>query len=314
MRNESDFLIDSVMEAVAIGRNSGARVEISHLKTSGKRNFGLVKTVLDLMAYYRRFGIEVTGDTYPCIFGHTGLQNCFPAWTRAQGPDGFLEFLKDDEKKKQIKYELARPSVAWENILLDAGFDETIISSSEKFGEFEGKSVSEISRMLKKDPYETICDLIAEDLDISVLVGGLGKEDMEYALRHDRCMICSDAAVLEFGKGMYHPRNYRAFTRVLSKYVREEKLLTLEQAIRKMSSLPAWKLGLPDRGLLKPGMQADMAIFDPWTLNYTSEYADPHHYSEGMIYVLVNGRLVISEGNFTDEKPGVVLKKYCLSI
>ncbi len=309
MRNESDLLIDSVMEAITIGRKSGARVEISHVKTSGKRNFGLAKTALDLMEYYRRFGVEVTGDTYPCIFGHTGLQNCFPAWTRAQGPDGFLEILKDDEKRKQIKYELARPSVAWENILLDAGFDETIISGSDKFKEFEGKSISEISRLLKKGPYETIFDLLAEDLSVGVLVGGLGKEDMEYALTHDLCMVCSDAAVLEFGKGMCHPRNYRAFTRVLSKYVREEKLLTLEQAIRKMSALPAWKLGLGDRGLLKPGMRADMAIFDPWSLNYTSKYGDPHHYSEGMAYVLVNGRPVISEGSFTEEMPGAVLRK-----
>jgi N-acyl-D-aspartate/D-glutamate deacylase len=153
----------------------------------------------------------------------------------------------------------------------------------------------------------TLKDL--KDLDISVLIGGLGQEDMEYALTHELCMICSDAAVLEFGQGMCHPRNYRAFTKVLSKYVREEKLLTMERAIRKMSCLPAWKLGLGDRGLLKPGMRADMAIFDPWTLNYTSEYGDPHHYSEGMAYVLVNGRPVISEGDFADEMPGLVLKK-----
>jgi N-acyl-D-aspartate/D-glutamate deacylase len=113
----------------------------------------------------------------------------------------------------------------------------------------------------------TLKDL--KDLDISVLIGGLGQEDMEYVLTHDLCMICSDAAVLEFGQGMCHPRNYRAFTKVLSKYVREEKLLTMERAIRKMSCLPAWKLGLGDRGLLKPGMRADMAIFDPLTLNFT---------------------------------------------
>lgn len=309
MRNESDLLIDSVMESIIIGRNSGARVEISHIKTSGKRNFGLAKTVLDLMEYYRRFGVEVTGDTYPCIFGHTGLQNCFPAWTRAAGPAGFLEILKSSEKKNRIKYELARPSVAWENILLDAGFDGTIISGTAKFQEFEGKSIAEISRILKKDPYETIFDLIADDLDIAVLVGGLGPQDMEYALTHDLCMVCSDAAVLEFGQGMCHPRNYRAFTKVLSTYVRQEKLLTMEQAIRKMSCLPAWKLGLSDRGLLKPGLRADMAIFDPWALNYTSDYGDPHHYSTGMAYVLVNGRPVISEGDFTEEMPGAVLRK-----
>jgi len=309
MRNESDFLIDSVIEAITIARSSGVRAQISHLKTSGKRNFGLDQTVLQLMEYYRRFGVEITCDVYPCIFGHTGLENCFPLWTRTKGMVHFLNILKQKDNREKIKYELSRPSVGWENILLDAGFDETIISGSQKFKEYEGKSINELSVILKKDPFDTIFYLVTNDPGISVLVGGLGKEDMEYVLQHPLSMICSDAQVMKKNQVMCHPRNYRAFTKVLSKYVREDHLLTLEEAIRKMTSFPAWKLGLGDRGLIKSGFKADLAIFDLWNVKYKSEYGNPHHYSEGMVYVLTNGEMVIDKGQFVEEIAGGKLLK-----
>lgn len=309
MRNESDFLIDSVIEAITIARSSGVRTQISHLKTSGKRNFGLDQTVLQLMEYYRRFAVEITCDVYPCIFGHTGLENCFPLWTRTKGMVHFLDILKQKDNREKIKYELSRPSIGWENILLDAGFDETIISGSQKFKEYEGKSINELSVILKKDPFDTIFYLVANDPGIAVLVGGLGKKDMEYVLQHPLSMICSDARVMKKNQVMCHPRNYRAFTKVLSKYVREDHLLTLEEAIRKMTSFPAWKLGLGDRGLIKPGFKADLAIFDLWNVKYKSKYGDPHHYSEGMVYVLTNGEMVIYKGQFVEEITGGKLLK-----
>jgi N-acyl-D-amino-acid deacylase len=277
MRNESDFLIDSVIEAITIARRSGVRAQISHLKTSGKRNFGLDQTVLQLMEYYRRFGVEITCDTYPCIFGHTGLENCFPLWTRTKGMVHFQNILKQKDNREKIKYELSRPSIGWENILLDAGFDETIISGSKKFKEYEGKSINELSVILNKDPFDIIFYLVTNDPGIAILVGGLGKEDMEYVLQHPLSMICSDAQVMKKNQVMCHPRNYRAFTKILSKFVREDHLLTLEEAIRKMTSFPAWKLGLGDRGLIKPGFKADLAIFDLWNVKYKSEYGDPPH-------------------------------------
>jgi len=309
MRNESDFLIDSVIEAITIARRSGVRTQISHLKTSGKRNFGLDQTVLQLMEYYRRFEVEITCDTYPCIFGNTGLENCFPLWTRTKGMVHFLNILKQKDNREKIKYELSRPSIGWENILLDAGFDKTIISSSQKFKEYEGKSINKLSFILKKDPFDTIFYLVANDPFIAVLVGGLGKEDMEYVLQHPLSMICSDAQATKKSQEMCHPRNYRAFTKVLSKYVREDHALTLEEAIRKMTSFPAWKLGLDDRGLIKPGFKADLAIFDLWNVKYKSEYGNPHHYSEGMVYLLTNGEMVIEKGQFVEEIAGGKLLK-----
>jgi N-acyl-D-amino-acid deacylase len=309
MRNESDFLIDSVIEAITIARSSGVRTQISHLKTSGKRNFGLDQTVLQLLEYYRRFGVEITCDAYPCIFAHTGLENCFPLWTRTKGMVHFLNILKQKDNREKIKYELSRPSIGWENILLDAGFDETIISGSQKFKEYEGKSINELSVIFKKDPFDTIFYLVANDPGIAVLVGGLGKEDMEYVLQHPLSMICSDARVMKKSQEMCHPRSYRAFTKVLSKYVREDHVLTLEEAIRKMTSFPAWKLGLGDRGLIKPRFKADLVIFDFWNVKYKSEYGDPHHYSEGMVYVLTNGEMVIDKGQFVEEIAGGKLLK-----
>ncbi len=307
IRNESDFLIDAVMEAIHIGRESGVRVQISHLKTSGKRNFGLDKTVLELMEYYRRFGIEVTSDTYPCIYGQTGLENCMPAWTRESGKEGLIDILKNPEKRNRVRSELSRPSLDWENILLDAGFDETYLAETKRFKEYRGKSLSEISDLMKKDAYDVVFDLVQEEPEVSVLVGGLGEADMEMVLSHDLNITCSDSEVVGLNEGMPHPRTYRAFTRAMTTYARDRKLFTLENAIRKMTSMPAWKLGMYDRGIIRPGMKADLALFDYWELKYHAEYGDPHHYSTGMHHVFVNGKPVIENKEFTMNKPGMVV-------
>ena len=304
MRNESDLLIDSFMEAVTISRQSKVRTQISHLKTSGKRNFGLDEIVLKLMEYYRRFKIEITCDVYPCIYGHTGLENCLPVWSRKEGKEAFLNIIKQKHYQEKIRKELARPSVEWENILLDAGFEETIVSGSKKLCQYEGKSIKEIALMLKKDPYDTIFYLLLNDPDIAILVGGLGEKDMEMVLQHSLSMVCSDARVLKKNPEMCHPRNYRAFTKVLADYVREKGMLSLEKAIWKMTSFPAWKLGLSNRGLIKPGFFADLCIFDFWNLNYYSHYGDPHHYSKGMVYVMTNGQMIIEDGRFNGNAVG----------
>lgn len=309
MRNESDLILDSVLEAIEVGCKSGVRVQISHLKASGERNFGLTKTALELMEYYRRFGLEITCDVYPCIFSNTGLENCLPSWTREDGREGFLKILNDKEKREKIVDELCRTSIKWENILLDAGFDETILCNTTKLSEYEGKTISEVAKILDINPYEAIFHILLIDPDISVIAGGMSEDDVQYILKHDLSMVCSDGAIVEFGEGKPHPRNYMAFTRILSKYVREENVLPLEKAINKMTNLPAWKLGLNDRGIIKPGFKADLAIFDLWNVKTKADYGDPHHYSDGMKYVVINGKIVYKDSNFTGEMPGIVLKK-----
>ncbi|MDD4568597.1 MAG: D-aminoacylase [Tepidanaerobacteraceae bacterium] len=306
VRNESDLLIDAVLEAIQIGKQSGVRVEVSHHKASGKRNWGLLKTTLGLMEYYRRFGVEVTCDVYPCTFSNTGLYDCLPAWIRGEA---FKEMIKDDDNKARLKQELSRPSTEFENIILDAEFDGIIISSSQEFKEYEGKSIADISQELQKDPYDTIFYLLEREKGIQVLAGGMSEEDIRYVIQHDLSMICSDSSIIGFGEGLPHPRGYMAFTKIISQYVREEGLISLEAAVKKMSYMPAWKLGLRDRGLLKPGFKADISVFDYWNVNYTSNYSDPHHYSTGMVHVLVNGKPAILNQQHTGAIPGKVLRK-----
>lgn len=309
IRNESDLLIESVLEAISIGRNSGTRVEISHHKASGKRNFGLVKTTLDLMEYYRRFGVEVTCDVYPFIFFSTGLYSLFPTWIRSDGLDGFLKMIKQDEVKARLRNELSRPSEEWENVMLDCGFDELIIAKSERFKEYEGKTINQISKLTGEDQYDVIFHIIENDPDISIIGGGMSEDDVKYVLKHRLSMIGSDGCAMKLGGGMPHPRNFCTFSRVLSKYVRDEEVITLEQAVMKMSYNAAWKLGINDRGLIKPGFKADISIFDLWNVTCRSDFGDPNHYSKGMYYVMVDGKFVISNEKFTGELPGRVLKK-----
>lgn len=309
IRNESDLLVESVIETINIGRRSGARIQVSHHKASGKRNWGLVRNTLELMEYYRRFGLEITCDVYPCTMCSTDLYSFFPNWSRQGGKEEFLSIIKDDEIRKKIKWQLTRPSEDWENILLDAGFDELIIASSKKLREFEGKTTAEIARELKMDPYDTVFYLIENDPEISVIAGGMSEDDVRYIIKHPLSMIGSDGYVKKPGEGVPHPRNYRAFTKVLERYVREEGILSLEQAVHKMAYCAAWKLGLQDRGLIKQGFKADISIFDFWNVKYGSEFGDPHHYSKGMTHVIINGRFAIRDEKFTGEFSGKALIK-----
>ena len=311
IRNESDLLIEATLEAIKIGKESGARVEISHHKASGDRNWGLVRTTLSLMEYYRRFGVEVTCDVYPYTYASTGLLYLFPPWIRDKGQEEFLRLIQKPKVRKKLKIELSRPSTTWENILLDAGFRGTVIAHSERFREYEGKSLMEISHLLQKNPYTLMFDLIAEDPHISVIVGGMSEEDVEFVISHRLSMIGSDGLVQEFGVGYPHPRSYGTFPRVIAEYVRKKKLLPLEAAIKKMTYLPAWKLGLQDRGLIKEGFVADIVLFDFWTVKDTATFMNPHSYAEGIKYVIINGEIALENGKLTKNKPGRVLRRWC---
>jgi len=169
--------------------------------------------------------------------------------------------------------------------------------------------VAEISKHLGKDPLDTIFYLVENDINISVITGGMSEDDVRSIIKSELSMICSDSEVMKLGRAMPHPRGYRAFTRFLSTYVRDESIISLPEAIRKITSMPAWKLGIPDRGLIKPGFKADIAVFDYWELNYSSDYGDPHRYSEGMVYVFNNGKPIIMDRKYTGEMPGRVLRK-----
>jgi len=320
LRSESDQLLEAVQEAVRIGQASRTRVQISHHKVAGRRNWGLVRTSLDLMEQSRRQGVEVTCDVYPCVAGATGLLALFPSWTHRRGKDGFLAFLKDPEARARIKREVSRPMKGSANLLFDAGFDGVRVADSRVFPQYLGKSLADIARLggvalaagadpTPGDPLDVLLDLAERDFDLGITLFSMSEADVRHVLAHRLSCVCSDAAVPIPGEGLPHPRTYRAFTRTLATYARDERVITLEQAIHKMTGFPAWKLGLPDRGVVRPGAKADLAVFDLWGLRAGSDFDDSHHLSEGMVHVLVNGEFVIRDGKMTGAKPGALVRR-----
>jgi len=309
LRSEADRLIDALIEAVDIGRASGARVQISHHKASGRHNWGLVRTALDLEEHYRTLGVEITCDVYPCTAGSTGLSALFPTWTHREGKEGFLRLLQDSEARERIKQDLSRPGRDWENLFFNGGAAGVVISDSKVYPEYLGLSIAEIAAETGRDPLDTMLDLVEADFDAWVLIHAMSEDDMRHVLAHRLSMVCDDGAVLRSGQGMPHPRTYRAFTRALATYARDEKVLTLEQAVHKMTGFPAWKLGLPDRGIIREGAVADLAVFNLWGLGCRSDFGDPHHLSEGMVHVLVGGEFVLRDGRPTEARPGRVITR-----
>ncbi len=309
MRSESDLLVEATLEAIRIGRESGCRVEIAHHKASGRRNWGLTRTTLDLMEYYRRFGVEVTCDVYPCTAGATGLSALLPPWAQSGGKDATLALLKDAASRERIRRDLSRPNPAWPNLFFDGGPAGVRVAETRVLPQYLGMSIADVGREQGKDPLDAMLDLLAMDFDTGVTVSGMNEDDVRAVVSHRLSMICSDAAIVIPGEGLPHPRSYRAFTRTLATYARDERVLGLEQAVYKMSGLPAWKLGLNDRGVLRPGAKADVAVFDLWGLGTASDYGDPHHLAEGMVHVLVNGEFVVREGRPTGARPGELVRR-----
>jgi len=309
LRSEADLMVDAVMEAITIGRESGLRVQVAHHKASGRRNWGLVKTTLDIMEYARRTGLEITCDVYPYTPSGAGIYSLMPAWARVNGTGGIKDFLADPAGRERIRHELARPSLTWENILFDAGFDGLLVTRSEVYPQYVGKTVARVAREQGKDPMDLLLAIAETDVHMTMTAGGMGEDDMRYVLSHRLSMVCSDSSVTRSGEGCPHPRNYAAFTRALATYTREEALLTLEQAVHKMTGFPAWKLGLFDRGVIRPGAKADIAVFDYWALDSKATSGDPHHYSEGMAHVMVNGQFVLKHGKMTGASPGRTLRR-----
>jgi len=309
LRSESDLEADAVLEAVQIARASGCRVQVAHLKASGKRNWGMVKTSLDLMEYARRLGVEITCDAYPCTPSGASLFVLYPGWARSGGKTAVQKLAKDPAARAKIRRELQKPALDWENIYFDAGPDGLLITLSNVHPEYQGKTLAEVAKIRGEDPIETIFTLAGEDIDIQMIAGGMSEEDNKTVLTHRLTMISSDSSVIEFGKGMPHPRGYRAFTKVIATYVRDNPIFTLEQAVYKMSGFPAWKLSLTDRGIIRPGAKADIVVFDYWRMGFKADFGDPHHYSDGVVHVMVNGQLVRKDERPTGALPGRVLRR-----
>ena len=314
IRGEEHQLLDSVKEAIEIGEGAGVPVEISHHKAAGRENWGKVKESLKLIEEARSRGIEVTCDVYPYTAGSFGLDSVLPPYAHEGGLENMLERLKDSNFRQKLKNDMIKGIEGWRSVASVIGWENIMISYCRGHPEYEGKMISELAKQKNVSPFDFVFDLIIEErASTSVVLFSMSEEDMKTVLKSPFSMIGSDSSaratygILAAGKP--HPRAYGTFPRVLGKYVREEKVLTLQEAIRKMTSFPAQKLGLKDRGLIKEGMWADITIFDPQKIIDKATFMAPHQYPEGIEYVIVNGKIVIEKGEHTKEKPGKVLRK-----
>ena len=315
IRGEGDRLFDSVKEAIKISKEAEISVEISHHKAAGKANWGKIKEPLEMINKARAKGTDVTCDVYPYTAGSFGLASMLPHWAHEGGSEKLFERLREPNLRKKLRKDIEEGTQGWSSPLKAAGWDATVIARSKNHPEFEGKSIEEITRSRRIDAFQFVFDLLLEEsAAVSVVRFAMCEEDVRLVLQHPFSMIGTDSSTVApygvLGRGKPHPRGYGTFPRVLGKYVRNEKALTLENAVRKMTSLPARKLGLKERGLIREGMYADITVFNPETILDKTTYAEPHQYPEGIEYVLVNGKVTIERNEHTEALAGKALRKH----
>jgi N-acyl-D-amino-acid deacylase len=314
IRSGSDRLLEAIEEVVDMAREAEIPLHISHFKASGKRNWHKMETALEAVDRANREGLDITFDIYPYTAGSTMFLAILPPWVLEGGPAKALERLRDPALRAKIRDQFINPpspdpeGPAWENFVSNVGWENIIISSTEgrKNQKWLGRSVADIAEREGKDPAEVALDiLLAEDARVGMILFSMDEEKMVLGLRHPLGMICTDGLL----GGRPHPRVYGTFPRVLGKYVRERKAISLEEAIRKMTSLPARRLGLKDRGVLAEGKAADIVVFDPATVADQATYDNPRQYPIGIWHVIVNGVLSVEGGKHTGKLGGKVLAK-----
>src|SRR5213595_566740 len=315
MRSEGNRLLEALDELIRISREAGTPAEVYHIKAAGRQNWGKIGDLLSRIEAAQKEGLKITADMYTYTAGGTGLDACLPPWTEDGGYPALFKRLRDPATREKIKAEVKVDSDKWENLYLAAGSPEKILLvgfKSEKLKPLTGKSLAEVAKRRGKDPIETIMDLISEDESrIGTVYFLMSEENVKKELAKPWISFGSDEAsqVPEgvFLKSNPHPRAYGNFARVLGKYTRDEKVITLPEAVRRLSALPATNLGLDHRGFIQDGMFADIVIFDPKTITDHATFDKPHQYATGMKHVFVNGVQVIKDGEHTNAKPGRAL-------
>jgi N-acyl-D-amino-acid deacylase len=315
MRSEGAQLIEAVQETIRISREAGLPAEIYHLKASGEANWPKMDQVIKMIEEARRQGVKITADMYTYPAGGTGLDASLPPWVFDGGREAAYKRLQDPATRAKIAEAVRTPSNDWENLYLLAGSPDRLLLASfrnDQLKPLTGKTLAEVAKMRGKDPVETIMDLLLEDRSrIGTIYFLMSEDNIRKQIRQPWVSFGSDAASIAtegvFLKSAAHPRAYGNFARLLGKYVRDEKVISLTEAIRRLTSLPATNLGLKDRGLLKTGMFADVVIFDPQAVADRSTFENPHQYSVGVRDVFVNGKQVLKNGEHTGAKPGKAL-------
>jgi N-acyl-D-amino-acid deacylase len=316
-RSESGRIDASLDEVFRIAREAGVRTQIWHLKTAYKPNFGRMPAVLKRIEEARAQGIDVSANQYPYTRASNGLDACLPPWVREGGREALLKRLADPAARERVKADMAREGTTeWENQYAGSGGAEGIMVASvlaDSLKPLEGKTIAEIAASQKKDPRDVVIDVVLADrANTACIISIMDEADVRAALAHPLVSFGTDSGAHAtdgiLSKEGSHPRGWGSAARILGHYVREEKVLRLEEAIRKMTSFAAEAAGLPDRGLLKVGFPADLAVFNPETVRDRSTFTQPNQYSEGFRYVAVNGTLVVDDGKLTGKTPGKGLR------
>ncbi|HKB11388.1 MAG TPA: D-aminoacylase [Vicinamibacterales bacterium] len=316
-RSESARIVESLDEVFTIAEQAQIPAEVWHLKTAYKANFGRMPDVLRRLEAARARGIDVTADMYPYTRASNGLDSCIPLWAREGGFEKLVERLKDPATRERIKRDMDdAAATSWENQWYGAnGGDGVMISSvlDPALRKYEGMTLSEIGKAMGKDPRDAVIDLVVADRgETSVITSIMDEDDVRAALKHPLVGVGTDSGAKatdgRMSESKSHPRAWGSFPRILGHYVRDEHLMTLEEAIRKMTSKAAARVHLADRGVLRPGMAADVTIFDAAAIRDVATYDDPNRYSVGIRHVFVNGRRVVADGAITSERPGRPLR------
>jgi N-acyl-D-amino-acid deacylase len=308
IRGEADTLLEALAEAIEIGRKTGASVEISHYKAAMKANWWKAEKGLELIDKARAEGVDVSVDMYPYLAGSTNLMFLLPEWAHEGGLEGLTRRLKDAAERSKLIH-----GMQTEGFFRGAEWHDILISDSTK-PEYAGRFVNELAKDAAKDPYEWVFDALLEtNGQIGMIIFQMSEENVKMQLQHPVMMIGTDGVGLAdhglLARGVPHPRNFGTFPRVLGHYVREEKILTLEMAIRKMTTMPAEKLRLKERGAVKKGYKADLVLFDPKTIGEKGNYTQPAQYPEGITAVLVNGQIVVEDKQQNKVLPGKTLSR-----
>ncbi len=315
IRGEGRTLVEAVSEAIRIGRESGCRVQVSHHKAVGPRNWGLVEKTLTLIDQARGQGVDVAFDVYPYTASSTYLDTILPPWARDGGMEKEMQRLRDPEARERMKAEFLDRDTPWENTIAEDGWEVISMVGFKKEANrrFENRSVASVAVELGKDPADAAFDLLLdEELVLGAIFHEISEEDVKRVISHPLSMVGSDgeseAPYGPTGSSPTHPRSYGTFPRAIRRYSLDMGLFTLEEAVRKMTSRPAARIGLADRGTVTKGKAADIVVFDPGTIADKATFEDSHRYPEGIVHVLVNGLLTIQDGQHTKERAGQVLR------
>ena len=312
IRNEGSGIDVALNEAFRIGREANIPVEIWHLKTAGRPNWGRMPRVLARIDSARAAGLDVTADQYPYTRSATSLDASIPQWAHSGGTDSLIARLRDPASRARIRAQMVNDSARAENFYRGAGGADGILivgTFEDSLRYLQGKTLAEIARARRTDPVEALFDIVIADRSrTGAVYSSMNEQDVQAAMKHWWVAVNTDAGGVApdgpLGAQSTHPRAYGSFTRILGRYVRDQRVMTLEYAVRKMTSLAAQRVGLTDRGLVRPGMYADITVFNPATVIDRATFERPHQTSVGIEYVLVNGEVVLRKGQLTDARPG----------